>query len=158
MIVGRFDIDKFKDISDKLKICPYSSGGFGVLAQGRKINLLRSGETINPGYGVFKDEVEYTLSVMERIYGVGECTMMLLLTMPPGGEIPMHTDKGEANSPASRHHFPITTNEHCIMKLGNRHLHMEIGNVYCIDTFNILHGSENNGVDDRTHLIVDWIC
>lgn len=79
------------------------------------------------------------------------CHPMLSAVMPCHFISP-HTDKQPENW-ICRVHFPITTNEHCILIM-NKSYHLEVGSAYRINTERE-HSIINNGTTPRIHFLVD---
>jgi hypothetical protein len=73
-----------------------------------------------------------------------------------GKTITAHIDPGYYLSVVHRLHIPIITNEKVIFKTRGSAVNMIQGFLYEINNC-ILHSVENNGTEDRVHLIVDII-
>lgn len=73
-----------------------------------------------------------------------------------GTKIGEHRDLGENRSTAGlvRIHIPVVTNDKVIMYVGGQPYHFPVGTAWYFDA-TARHRVENNGNDDRIHLVVD---
>lgn len=71
--------------------------------------------------------------------------------------IPRHRDRGPLTAKTHRIHIPIITNTECIFSVGDEYKNLGPGQIWIIDNVNRYHSVENNGENDRIHLIIDAI-
>lgn len=69
--------------------------------------------------------------------------------------IPPHIDEGAYSDYYQRIHIPILTSPDVIFRCGDESINMAPGGVYLFDHKKI-HSVENNGLEERIHLIVDF--
>lgn len=67
---------------------------------------------------------------------------------PPGTKINLHYD----NTEFLKIHLPIKTNKNALFMFESEHYNLEVGKAYLVNT-TLLHGTDNQGNDDRIHLI-----
>ena len=79
----------------------------------------------------------------------------IITNLKVGGSIPEHTDGGKIFDLAHRIHVPIRTNPQAIFHCGHLSINMKLDHAYEIGNTSHMHGVENNGTEDRYHLIVD---
>jgi hypothetical protein len=109
-------------------------------------------------YDKFKDEIlKIEDHLKEIIQEEGYIYRALIVNLPKGKKIAPHYDKGEWLSQPRRIHIPIQTNKDCFFKVGEVTKNLKEGEVWEIDNAGQLHSVENNGAEDRLHLIVDFI-
>ncbi len=102
------------------------------------------------------DECPYIKSVMDTLQC--EKRAVRLLKLRPGAVIKEHRDielnfeRGEA-----RIHVPIMTNEDVLFYLNGERQVLNTGECWYMN-FNLKHAITNNGVTDRTHLVMDCIA
>lgn len=153
--IGIFDLNQLSSILEKMNPNHFSKP-VSVVKDCYKVDLIRPKVTFKHSK-IYEQEIDYALHYLSDYYGSGHCPLMIILTIPVGKSIPVHTDKGADNKISIRHHFPIKTNDDCITTIDGKNYHMDEGKVYTLNTYHSPHGSVNNGNCDRTHLIVDWI-
>lgn len=81
---------------------------------------------------------------------------ILLARLRAGGKIDEHVDSGYSLLNVHRIHIPVITNDDTVFSVGGAKTHMRAGEFWEIDNSQT-HAVENNGADDRVHLIVDWM-
>jgi aspartyl/asparaginyl beta-hydroxylase (cupin superfamily) len=81
----------------------------------------------------------------------------MLTRLKAGTIIPRHRDRGPLTAKTHRIHVPVITNPSCMFNVGDESMNLEAGQIWIIDNVNRYHGVENNGENDRVHLIVDAI-
>jgi len=79
---------------------------------------------------------------------------ILLVNLPAGAEINMHTDGGKTLMKCDRIHIPIITNEKAVMQVQSDVRHYAAGEVFEINNSD-LHAARNEGDEDRIHIILD---
>ena len=86
----------------------------------------------------------------------GFLVRMLLAKLPAGSKIPSHTDFGYALLNCHRVHIPIITNEKVVFMVGGEAKNMQVGELWEINN-ELVHAVDNQGDEDRIHLIIDWM-
>ena len=99
---------------------------------------------------------EVTMVVMKKI-GEVKVQQAMLTNLRAGTVIPRHKDKGPLTAKTHRIHVPIVTNKKCIFSVGEESKNLETGQIWVIDNVGRYHSVENNGTQDRVHLIIDAI-
>lgn len=87
----------------------------------------------------------------------GKIMRALLVKLAAKKSIPPHVDSGVSFKICRRIHVPIQTNEGCFFIVGDDRRHLKKGELWEINNDKKMHSVENNGVEDRIHLIIDWI-
>jgi hypothetical protein len=78
---------------------------------------------------------------------------VMLARLPAGGEISGHSD-GEASYYIHKIHVPLVTNERTMFRVGQREIHMPVGDIIEVNNKRN-HGVRNDGDEDRIHLIFE---
>jgi hypothetical protein len=99
------------------------------------------------------EAVEPIVKQIEGYYD-GKRGRVLLVNLPAGATIPEHRDSGTYLQTVRRNHVPIITNDNVIFRVGNSEINMKENYFYEINNHKT-HYVENNGNQDRYHLIVD---
>lgn len=81
----------------------------------------------------------------------------ILVNLPKHKSIPKHIDSGESLIVPRRIHIPIITNKQCLFSVGEVTKQLKEGEIWEIDNSGQKHSVENNGDEDRIHLIVDFL-
>lgn len=110
-----------------------------------------------PWFNAFSDDMMNISKVLNEIYGFGYVTRAILVNLPKGEKIPIHTDSGESLDKCHRVHIPLYSNDQCYFTVGNETVNMKEGDLWEINNTNKPHSVENLGNSDRIHLITDWI-
>jgi quercetin dioxygenase-like cupin family protein len=109
-------------------------------------------------YNKFKDELKKIENHIREILDEdGYIFRALLVNLPKKKSIPKHKDTGESLVVPRRIHIPIQTNENCFFTVGEIKKNLKEGEIWEIDNAGQLHSVENNGDEDRIHLIVDFL-
>jgi aspartyl/asparaginyl beta-hydroxylase (cupin superfamily) len=101
-------------------------------------------------FAMFEEE----LNKIKLILPPCEITNAILVVLPSGKNIPPHTDTGLFFDLYSRIHIPIITNPKCLFTVDGETIHMKAGELWEINNHK-KHSVENNGEEDRIHLIID---
>lgn len=98
-------------------------------------------------------------AVMGVVEKIGEVSVKqaMLTRLKAGTIIPRHRDRGPLTAKTHRIHVPVITNHSCMFNVGEESINLEAGQIWIIDNVNRYHSVENNGKNDRIHLIVDAI-
>jgi hypothetical protein len=109
-------------------------------------------------YPLFEKELNFLeekikLSTNEN----GKIMRALLVKLAAKKSIVPHVDWGVSFKICRRIHVPIQTNEGCFFIVGDDRRHLKKGELWEINNDKKMHSVENNGDEDRIHLIVDWI-
>lgn len=86
----------------------------------------------------------------------GFALRILLAKLRAGGKIDEHVDSGYSLLNVHRIHIPVITSDDTVFSVGGVKTQMRAGEFWEIDNSQT-HAVENNGADDRVHLIVDWM-
>ena len=108
-------------------------------------------------YELFKFDLKLIEDLLVGILGEGEIETAILINLPKKERISPHYDVGEYFSKRSRIHIPITTNKDCIFQIDEELKNMKEGEIWEINNNEKKHSVENNGLEDRIHLLVDFL-
>ncbi len=104
-----------------------------------------------------QDELKPVVDCIADYYqNNGFLVRMLLTKMPPGSAIPEHVDSGPALMNCHRVHIPITSSDKVVFVVGGEEKNMQVGEFWEINNA-LSHSVENQGDEDRIHLIIDWM-
>ena len=115
----------------------------------------------NPTY--LEDSFSYQKEIKEidkfftKECGKGFIIRAILVNLPANTFIGEHVDKGESLDKCMRCHIPIITNKSVLFKIEEEVKNLKPGEVWEINNTKKLHSVQNNGKQDRVHLIVDWM-
>lgn len=110
-----------------------------------------------PLYAGFEELVGPVVEHIANYYqDNGFALRILLARLRAGGKIDEHVDSGYSLLNVHRIHIPVITNDDTVFSVGGAKTHMRAGEFWEIDNSQT-HAVENNGADDRVHLIVDWM-
>lgn len=99
--------------------------------------------------GTFNNETDLMFDFGQVIVDTfPEVRQTVISGHPAGTEIQQHRDNAEF----FKIHIPIETNDQSFFVFGDKSYNLEIGKAYFINTQRI-HGTVNNGITDRVHLI-----
>jgi len=104
----------------------------------------------HPHYTLFEQE----LSEIQTKFPPGRLHTAILINLPAGLSIPTHRDAAQHFKLYNRIHIPIITNPKCLFTVGGETIHMKAGELWEINKHQV-HSVENNGEEDRIHLIID---
>lgn len=154
--ISDIKVDKLLPLLDYIENNDVFTPTTGILSQCHKFDIVRGGQLCNSSETV-QSAVAYVLNTFRSKFGDGYCPLMITLTIDPEKSIPTHCDQGEINRIAKRYHIPLKTNKNAYTYMNDIDYHLEVGNIYQLNTFDNPHGAYNKGEESRTHLIVDWI-
>ena len=80
----------------------------------------------------------------------------MLIRLPAGKKIIPHPDSGHYLMSVHRCHIPVQTNPDVLFGVGSTNINMKFGQGYEINNSK-WHRVENNGDEDRVHLLIDLI-
>jgi len=111
----------------------------------------------NPFYDIlnFSKIESQLLSLYKEHYGDGFIHKIILANMPPSWNIQKHRDSGMSLMSVHRTHIPIITNPYVTFFVGDETKRMIEGEVWEINNAQS-HAVNNEGLDWRLHLIVDY--
>jgi len=110
-----------------------------------------------PLYDELEDEVRPLVDYISRYYkNNGFVVRMLLAKLLAGGKIPHHTDAGYSLLSCHRVHVPLITNDDVTFTVGGERKTMRAGEFWEINN-GVDHAVENQGDQDRIHIIIDWM-
>jgi hypothetical protein len=101
-------------------------------------------------FAIFEEELNKIKLILPRC----EIVNAILVILPAGKNILPHRDKDLFFDLYSRIHIPIITNPKCLFTVDGETIHMKAGELWEINNKKI-HSVENNGEEDRIHLIID---
>lgn len=99
---------------------------------------------------------EVVLSIAQQV-GEVSVKQAILTKLKANTIIPRHRDKGPLTARTHRIHVPVITNTECIFSIDDESKNLEAGQIWIIDNVGRYHSVENNGTQDRVHLIIDAI-
>lgn len=110
-----------------------------------------------PLYAEFEEQVRPVVEHIANYYhDNGFVLRILLAKLRAGGKIDEHVDSGYSLLTVHRIHIPIITNDDTVFHVGGATTQMRAGEFWEIDNSRT-HAVENNGTEDRIHMIVDWM-
>ena len=114
-------------------------------------------EVIHENHEKFKTYIDEIIHVTARRVGEIKVQQAMLTKLNSKAVILRHKDKGPLTAKTHRIHVPIITNTGCIFSVGDESKNLKPGQIWIIDNVNRYHSVENNGNEDRVHLIIDAI-
>jgi hypothetical protein len=114
-------------------------------------------EVVHENHKKFKMYIEEIVFAAAGYVGEIEVQQAMLTKLNSKVIIPRHRDRGPLTAKTHRIHVPIITNTGCIFTVGDESKNLEPGQIWIIDNVNRYHSVENNGDEDRVHLIIDAI-
>ncbi len=136
---------------------------FDIHSHTRSLDLIHffRDENTKPDYRdlyfELQDELKPVVDCIADYYqNNGFLVRMLLTKMPPGSAIPEHVDSGPALMNCHRVHIPITSSDKVVFVVGGEEKNMLVGEFWEINNA-LSHSVENQGDEDRIHLIIDWM-
>ena len=134
---------------------------YSVHSKTKTIPLLWDEKRTNikywPNYELFKSNISEIQILLNTIIGAGTIETAILINLPKYQKITPHHDEGDYFSKRNRIHIPIITNEHCFFKIEGEMKTMKVGEVWEINNNEKYHSVENNGNEDRIHLLIDFL-
>jgi hypothetical protein len=112
---------------------------------------------LHKDYERFSGYVDEVAMVVMKKIGEVKVQQAMLTNLRAGTVIPKHKDKGPLTAKTHRIHVPIVTNKECIFSVGDESKNLKAGQIWVIDNVGRYHSVENNGTQDRVHLIMDVI-
>jgi hypothetical protein len=110
-----------------------------------------------PNYELFKSNISDIQVLLNTIIGNGIIETAILINLPKNQKIDSHYDVGDYFSKRNRIHIPIITNEDCFFKIDEEIKNMKEGEIWEINNNEKEHSVENNGNEDRIHLLIDFL-
>jgi hypothetical protein len=110
-----------------------------------------------PNYELFKSDISEIQILLNTIIGAGTIETVILINLPKYQKIDSHYDNGDYFSKRNRIHIPIITNEHCFFEIEGEIKTMKVGEIWEINNNEKYHSVENNGNEDRIHLLIDFL-
>ena len=108
-------------------------------------------------YHELQDELKSVLDFIADFYqDNGFVVRLIFARLLAGAKIPRHADGGFSLMNSHRIHIPIVTNERSVFLVNGEQKNMQVGEMWEINN-ELPHMVENQGDEDRIHLIVDWI-
>jgi Tfp pilus assembly protein PilF len=116
---------------------------------------------LKPAYRELYSELEVVMQpvinyISDYYRDNGFVVRMILAKLLKGGSIPKHTDAGYSLLNCHRVHIPLISSNDVVCSVGGEEINMRVGEFWEINN-GVTHGVENNGAEDRIHLIVDWM-
>lgn len=105
-------------------------------------------------FSAYIDEV-----IIAAVGNIGQVTakQAILTKLKANTIIPRHRDRGPLTAKTHRIHLPVITNTECVFSVGDESRNLGAGQIWIIDNVNRYHSVQNNGNNDRVHLIIDAI-
>lgn len=110
---------------------------------------------IHKNYRLFSPYVDGVIATAIEYIGEVRVQQAMLTRLRAGAVIPKHRDEGPLTARTHRMHVPIKTNSACIFSVGEESMNLMAGQIWIVDNVGRLHGVQNNGSEDRVHLIID---
>ena len=168
LFVGK--MPSFKDLLDDVSSIPqeewvrYRDRKVGIAAEKTDtIPLIYDNKhriesrILHENYKTFSKYLDDVVSNVSPHVGEVKVKQAMLARLKANTVILRHMDKGPITAKTHRIHIPVITNTSCIFSVGDECKNLEAGQIWIIDNVNRYHGVENNGTNDRVHLIVDAI-
>lgn len=108
-------------------------------------------------YELFKYDINEIELLLNTTIGTGVIETAILINLPKNQKIDSHYDTGDYFSKRNRIHIPIITNDECFFKIDGETKTMKEGEVWEINNNEKEHSVENNGNEDRIHLLIDFL-
>jgi quercetin dioxygenase-like cupin family protein len=103
------------------------------------------------------NEVEQAVVPLIDATDCEELGRILIVKLPAGKSLIPHRDEGDYAAHYSRFHIVLTTNDSCVMTVGEeQHARMRAGDAFWFN-HRVNHSFVNHGDTDRIHLIVDLV-
>lgn len=83
-----------------------------------------------------------------------EFPKVMFARLAAGKTIAVHTDGAGSNLHTHKIHVPLVTNPKAILTTNGESFHLEAGRAYEVNNI-AAHGCQNQGADDRIHLIFE---
>jgi hypothetical protein len=118
------------------------------------------GSTYAEDYDVPKLVFDAVAELVTPVYRATRATALgrvLVVKMPPGGQLIDHVDEGLYAQTYERVHVALTTNDECALVCNGERLHLPVGEAWWFD-HRAPHTADNHGETERIHLIVDLIA
>jgi quercetin dioxygenase-like cupin family protein len=112
---------------------------------------------LHKNYERFSAYVDVVVMAAREHCGQVKAQQAMLTKLKAGAVIPTHRDEGPLTAKTHRIHIPITTNSQCLFTVGGESKNLKPGQIWIVDNVGRLHGVQNNGTEDRVHLIVDAV-
>jgi hypothetical protein len=163
--VGHIDVTKFRDklsvlSDDDWNEYSFRQKQFSVHQHTQTVPLLYD-ESFSDypqawrHYEVFESEVRDLDQFLLNFYKTGKITRCVLAKLLRGAVVYPHIDYGDSLMTSNRHHLPLVTNNKVLFTVGDDTKHLPSGEVWEINNAH-MHGVQNEGDEDRVHVIVDW--
>lgn len=134
---------------------------YSVHSKTKTIPLIWDEQKINikywPNYELFKTNINEIESFLNEIISYGLVETAILINLPKNQKIDSHFDVGDYFLKRNRIHIPIITNKECFFKIDGEIKNMKEGEVWEINNNEKEHSVENNGNEDRIHLLMDFL-
>ena len=156
---GMLDVDK-----DYLKMFPAQKMEKGRISLARKYRRVSTAKSFLKDISEIKANIvdiqlntltQVIVKELEKRFN-GISGLVLYTKLASKKAIEKHIDPGFYLSVIHRLHIPIITNDKCIFNIDNNILNMKEGYLYELNNL-LEHSVENNGDNDRIHLIIDII-
>lgn len=108
-------------------------------------------------YELFQDILIEIENSLNKIIADGKIEVALLINLPKNKKILPHVDSGyEHFFKTKRIHIPILTNDKCNFIVGDETIQMKEGEIWEINNSQKIHSVNNDGDNDRIHLLIDY--
>lgn len=106
-------------------------------------------------YQKFSTYIDEVIEIASSHYGTAVVTRCFFARLRASRSIPRHKDVGVVSQKSHRVHIPVATHPLCTFTVGDKCMHIPLGEVWTIDNTGEYHSIENLSEIDRIHLIVD---
>lgn len=160
---GKLDVNSIKKGLSGLNWDEYQfrQETFSVHSKTKTIPLMWDEEKLGikywKDYELFKFDLKYIEDLLIGILGEGHIETAILINLPKKEKINTHYDVGEYFNKRNRIHIPIITNKDCIFQIDGELKNMKEGEIWEINNNEKEHSVENGGIEDRIHLLIDFL-
>jgi hypothetical protein len=134
---------------------------YSVHSKTKTIPLLWDEQKTNikhwPNYELFKSDISEIQILLNTKIGEGIIETAILINLPKYQKIDLHYDNGDYFYKRNRIHIPIVTNQYCFFEIDGEIKTMKEGEMWEINNNEKYHSVENNGNEDRIHLLIDFL-
>lgn len=160
---GNFNVNSIKEklIGLDWDVYEFRQKTYSVHSKTKTIPLMwdekKSKITYWPNYELFKSNISEIELLLNKIIGNGIIETAILINLPKNQKIDSHYDTGDYFSKRNRIHIPIITNKDCFFIIDGEVKTMKEGEMWEINNNEKEHSVENNGNEDRIHLLIDFL-
>jgi len=159
---GNIDVESIKNKLKGLNWDDYDfrQKAYSVHSRTKTVPLIwdekKQGKVYWETYQNFKEELNIVENFLNDNIGHGEIETAILINLPSKKNIDRHYDRGTYFQSFHRVHIPIITNEKCLFEIDGEVKNLKQGEVWEINNDAKPHSVENQGEEDRIHLLIDY--